>query len=183
MTDRDDFKRRGRPTIDKDIRRLGGMRRTLKPSGAWEQVQPGSGGRVNTVFGGVGVQTGTIYGGISQRSTGTIYGGISRRMDTIYAGKGRMDTIYAGKGRMDTIYAGKGRMDTIYAGKGQLNPAGNQLTFWGRPASSPIRTRTLTNPRDGKPMSVVYNGATSQYLDSQTKRWMPAPGWMRAQLG
>ncbi len=177
MTDRDDTTRRGRPTIDKDIRRLGGMRRTVKPSGAWEQVLPGPGGRVNTAFGGVGVRTGTLYGGISQRMTGTLYGGIA---------KGRMDTIYAGKGRMDTIYAGKGRMDTVYAGgafKGRLNTVGNQLTFWGRPATSPVRTRTVTNPENGQPMSVVFNAATSQYLDTRTKRWMSAPGWMRAQLG
>ncbi len=44
-------------------------------------------------------------------------------------------------------------------------------------------TRTVKHPATREVMSIAYNPATRQYLDTASQRWLAAPGWMRAQLG
>ena len=159
--------------IDRDIKQLGGEHR----------------GRTVTT-----IRRNTITGGARFRTldhTAGMTTPFSQRMDTIYAGKlfdsvygGKVfDTIYAGK-RFDTIYAGK-RFDTIYAGKrfDTWYGGGSGLTYWGAPRQGGGVTMTVKDPRTRQVRSVVYNPVTRQYLDTTTKRWLAAPGWMRAQLG
>ena len=141
--------------IDRDIKQLGGEHR----------------GRTVTT-----IRRNTITGGARFRTldhTAGMTTPFSRRMDTIYAGK-RFDSVYGGK-VFDTIYAGK-RFDTWYGG-------GSGLTYWGAPRQGGGVTMTVKDPRTRQVRSVVYNPVTRQYLDTTTKRWLAAPGWMRAQLG
>jgi len=152
---------RGRLDLDRDVRQLGGESRGRTVADIRRDTLHGGarGGRLNTVSGG--------------KRFDTIYAG--KRFDTIYAGK-RFDTIYAGK-RFDTIYAGK-RFDTVYGG-------GRRDTLFGGLARrhGGAVTATVKDPATNRSMSVVYNPTTRQYLDTTTKRWMAAPGWMRAQIG
>jgi len=161
---------RSRLDLDRDVRQLGGESRGRTVADIRRDTLHGGarGGRLNTVPG--GTRFDTIYAG--------------KRFDTIYAGKG-FDTIYAGK-RFDTIYAGK-RFYTIYGGMrfNTVYGGGRRDTLFGGLARrhGGAVTATVKDPATNRAMSVVYNPTTRQYLDTTTKRWMAAPGWMRAQIG
>ena len=166
--------RNDRLEIDRDIRRLGGESRGRTVTEI----------RRDTIYAGARFRTLDHTAGMTRpfaKRMDTIYAG--KRFDTIYAGK-RFDTIYAGK-RFDTIYAGK-RFDTVYGGGKRFDtvPGGSDaLTYWGAPRQGGGVTMTVKDPTTRQVVSVVYNPATRQYLDTKAKRWLAAPAWMRAQLG
>ncbi|MCB1888497.1 MAG: hypothetical protein KDH20_12900 [Rhodocyclaceae bacterium] len=108
----------------------------------------------------------------------TVYGGVGGNKDQPSAPGGDRAITY-----FDPYRPRAGDKALTYIDPYLPRGSDRALTYIDPYHAQGATTRTAKNPMTQQVLSVVYNPATGQYLDTTARRWLNAPAWMRAQLG